>query len=122
MSGSTVAARCTDSRIIGRHRCGPDAFLLDVEVDHELPALRPGVFAMLSPANGTGPELGRPFSLYDQRGRTLRFLIQVMGVGTKALERLEIGELVTLTAIEAPVLQEFEPDFGVSTVNMLSLS
>lgn len=116
MSGQTVSARCTDSRIVGRHRCGPDAFLLDVEVEQELPPLRPGVFAMLSPADGTGPELGRPFSLYDQRGRTLRFLIQVMGVGTQALERLEIGELVTLTFPLGNGFTVAEPDRPVVMV------
>lgn len=97
MSACDLTARCTDSKVVGRVACGPDAFLLDVEIDEELVGLRPGVFAMLSPADGSGPELGRPFSLYDQRGRVLRFLIQVMGVGTKALERVEIGADVTLT-------------------------
>jgi len=97
MGTTTVPARCTDCRVVGRQSCGPDAFLLDLEYPDELPALAPGVFAMLSPADGTGPELGRPFSLYDQRGKVLRFLIQVMGVGTRALERLEDGALVTLT-------------------------
>ena len=47
--------------------------------------------------------------MYAQRGRVLRFLIQVMGVGTQALARVEVGALITLTfplgngfAVESP--------------------
>jgi dihydroorotate dehydrogenase electron transfer subunit len=126
MAASSVSARCTDSRVVGRISCGPDAFLLDVEVDDELPELAPGVFAMLSPADGTGPELGRPFSLYDQRGRVLRFLVQVMGVGTQALAKVEVGGLVTLTfplgngfAVESPERPVVMVAGGVGSVPFL---
>lgn len=93
-----VPARCLDARVAAHTRCGPDAFLLDVDLGADLPELAPGVFAMLSPADGSGPEIPRPFSLYDRPAPgVLRFLVQVLGRGTQALERLGVDDGITLT-------------------------
>ncbi len=72
--------------------------MVELELPEALPTLAPGRFAMLSPADGSGPCIPRPFSVYEQLGPTrVSFLIQVIGRGTKALARLEIGAGVTCT-------------------------
>jgi dihydroorotate dehydrogenase electron transfer subunit len=55
---------------------------------------------MLRRGDGVGPPIPRPFSLYQQEGRRLVFLIKVIGAGTRALsqaalesEMLVIGPL-----------------------------
>ncbi len=48
---------------------------------------------MLSPADGSGPMIPRPFSILDQPSpRRLTFLVQVMGLGTQALAQVAMGE------------------------------
>jgi dihydroorotate dehydrogenase electron transfer subunit len=98
MPCTEASAKCLDTQVIAVSACGPDAFLLDLELSEDLGPLTPGVFAMLSRTDGQGPELARPFSLYDQLGpRHLRFLIQVLGQGTRLLSQLQLGEAVWMT-------------------------
>ena len=67
-------------------------FTVEVELASDLAPLAPGKFAMLSPADGKGPLVPRPFSVLDQPSpRHLTFLVQVMGPGTQALARVPIG-------------------------------
>ncbi|KAA3609420.1 MAG: dihydroorotate dehydrogenase electron transfer subunit [Planctomycetota bacterium] len=92
-------ARCMDTELLGLQACGPDAWLLDLALPELLPSLAPGRFAMLSPGDGSGPLIPRPFSVYDQpQADRLRFLIQVIGPGTRALSRLSPGSPVVCTA------------------------
>ena len=89
---------CQDAPIVSKRPCGPDAFVVEVELPEALGALAPGRFAMLSPADDTGPVIPRPFSVYDQISPTrLSFLVQVIGPGTKALDAVRIGEELTCT-------------------------
>jgi dihydroorotate dehydrogenase electron transfer subunit len=98
MDTGTASVSSRTAQVISSRSCGPDAFLLELEVDKALPSCSPGVFAMLSPADGSGPVLSRPFSLYDLTGpNRLSFLIQVIGCGTRVLEDLPVGAGVQLT-------------------------
>jgi len=98
MTVADSPSRCVDAELVGRRDCGPDAFVLDLRLPEALPAARPGRFAMLSPADGTGPCIPRPFSLYDQPAPDrVTFLVQVMGKGTRALAALAPGAGVTCT-------------------------
>ncbi len=98
--------------VVASRRCGPDAFVLEVETAEPIvgctpvPAAdgssvatcSPGWFAMLSPADGSGPVLPRPFSLYDVIGENrISFLIQELGVGTKALGKMAPGSVLDMT-------------------------
>ncbi|RMH02254.1 MAG: hypothetical protein D6702_09190 [Planctomycetota bacterium] len=90
-------ARSGRARVAGRRRCGPDAFVLELELPEPLPDLAPGRFAMLAPVAG-GPLVPRPFSVYDQPAPDrVSFLIQVIGAGTRALAALAEGAEVIAT-------------------------
>jgi len=53
---------------------------------------------MLSPGNGDGPCIPRPFSIYDRTAADrVTFLIQVHGPGTRALAAIEEGSAYTCT-------------------------
>ncbi len=85
--------------LVEEHRpVGPDAFLLQLALPQLPDSLAPGVFAMLSPEDGSGPEIARPFSLYDCPGpNQVSFLIQTLGCGTRALAALPPGSAVRCT-------------------------
>lgn len=84
--------------VIGRQIVGPDAFVLEVAIPGIPEGLPPGTFAMLSPEDGTGPEIPRPFSLYDRPASDrFTFLIQTMGRGTKAIEKVADGAFLRVT-------------------------
>lgn len=65
--------------------------LLEVQTEESFPALNAGRFFMLRRADGFGPLIPRPFSLFKQSGRSLEFLIKVIGAGTKALAGASVG-------------------------------
>lgn len=92
-------ARVQLAAVSGRRTCGADAFVLEVELAEPLPPVTPGQFAMLSPGDGSGPLIPRPFSVYDQPAADrLAFLVQVLGPGTRALAELPPGGAVLCTA------------------------
>ncbi len=100
-------ARVLAGDIIGKTECGPDAFILELQLPAALEPVTAGRFAMLSPSHGGGPVIPRPFSIYEQPGsHTVSFLVQVLGPGTRALEDLEVGESVDCTL---PLGQGFDP-------------
>ncbi len=93
---------CRRAWITARRDCGPDAFVLEVEVDDPPPPQPPGRFAMLSPWSehdlGPGPVIPRPFSIYQRPApERFTFLVQVLGPGTRALDALSLGDHVALT-------------------------
>ena len=91
-------ARVLDLPVTARRRSGPDAWILELGLPEAWPRLRPGRFAMLAPADGRGPFIPRPFSIYSQPAPDrLDFLIQVLGPGTRALAALREGETCTAT-------------------------
>ena len=92
-AGLSVVGSVLEQRVVG-----PDAFVLELEVA-DMPAhIPPGAFAMLSPEDGSGPEIPRPFSVYDRLSDSrFTFLIQTLGRGTKAIEKVEVGAEMRVT-------------------------
>ena len=84
--------------VVEQRAVGPDAFVLELEVPDMPESMRPGAFAMLSPEDGSGPEIPRPFSVYDRLSASrFTFLIQTLGVGTKAIEKVVVGAEMRVT-------------------------
>jgi len=77
-------------------RCGDDGVILSVETDRAIPPIRAGRFFMVRREDRVSPAIPRPFSVYQQKGRELRFLIKVMGAGTRALADCTPGTKVRL--------------------------
>ena len=75
---------------------GAETILLRLDPGHRVPAL-PSQFFMLSRADGAGPLIPRPFSIYRLPEGQLEFLIKVEGPGTRALARCRPGEEVLAT-------------------------
>jgi dihydroorotate dehydrogenase electron transfer subunit len=92
------AARCRAATLRALRPCGPDGFVGEVELPEDPGPVRAGQFAMLAPADGTGPCIPRPFSVFDRLGpRRFSFLIQVLGPGTRALIGVPVGGAWTVT-------------------------
>lgn len=88
-------ARTGQATITRLEACGDDAVLLACRPDWPVGPVRPSRFFMFQ-AEG-GPLIPRPFSIYDQVGEELVFLIKVMGRGTRVLAGLGAGDRVRLT-------------------------
>lgn len=84
------------ARITRLEPCGSDGVLLRVRPASPFPSLNAGRFFMLRRADGVGPLIPRPFSLFKQDGDEIEFLIKVIGPGTRALAAAAIGSDVTL--------------------------
>lgn len=92
------AARCWRARLVSRRACGPDAFVAEVQLPADPGPVAPGQFAMLSPGDGSGPCIPRPFSVFDRpAGDRFTFLIQVHGAGTRALAAIHADGELTCT-------------------------
>ncbi len=92
---------------------GSDGVRVDVRVPPGMPHVRPSQFFMVRRADGEGPLLARPFSLYRRRveaeGDVLSFLLKVMGPGTQALSRLAAGDGVDLVGPLGRGFPDVEP-------------
>lgn len=110
-------ARCLDATVASVEPCGPDAVLLDLALPEPLAPVQPGRFAMLARSDDLGPLIPRPFSIYEQPAPDrLRFLVQVVGPGTRALAALAPGEGVVCTAPLGRGFQVPDPDEDVVLV------
>src|SRR5262245_24662294 len=89
-------ARSLTARVEDVTPCGEDGVVLSVLPELELPPVRASRFFMLRRRDSLSPLIPRPFSLYRQRGRTLEFLVKVMGRGTRALASSRPGDELTL--------------------------
>lgn len=93
-----TAAKCWSARLLARRASGPDAFVAEVGLPDDPGPVAPGQFAMLSPGDGGGPCIPRPFSVYDRTGPArFTFLVQVLGEGTRALAAVPPGGSLTCT-------------------------
>jgi len=118
MATAQQTAISQPGEVLGRQIVGPDAFVLEVRVPGIPEGLPPGTFAMLSPEDGSGPEIPRPFSLYDRPAKDrFTFLIQTMGRGTKAIEAVPDGSVLRVTL---PLGNGFEVAAADRTVVMVA--
>jgi dihydroorotate dehydrogenase electron transfer subunit len=115
MATAELTAWTAPCTLLSRREVGPDAIIMELALPEPMTDVAPGVFAMLSPADGSGPEIPRPFSLYDLPAPDrATFLVQIMGRGTQALAAVSPGQEVlctmplgngfTLPAPERPVV------------------
>jgi dihydroorotate dehydrogenase electron transfer subunit len=95
--------------------CGSDGVLLRVTPRTPFGPLNAGRFFMLRRADGVGPLIPRPFSIFKQEGDELEFLIKVIGPGTKALAGAGIGSDLTLIG----PLGNGWPDIAPEPVNIM---
>lgn len=70
--------------------------MISVELPFEIQA-KPGQFCILKINQRFDPLLGRPFSIFDIEGSTVKFLYRVKGRGTTILSKLKEGDVVTVT-------------------------
>lgn len=96
MAAPPPDARSQLAQVTRVRPCGGDGFLLTVRPEEPLGAIDAGRFFMLRREDGASPAIPRPFSLYRQQGAELTFMIQVLGDGTRALERAPLGGEVRL--------------------------
>ncbi|MFK5956760.1 MAG: hypothetical protein QM477_09980 [Planctomycetota bacterium] len=112
-AGLSVVGRVVEQRAVGA-----DAFVLELQMPGMPAFMPPGAFAMLSPEDGSGPEIPRPFSVYDRIGADgFTFLIQTLGRGTKAIEQVPIGAKMRCTM---PLGNGFEVASAERTVVMVA--
>jgi len=98
MQVAKSAALSLRATLVKRRAVGPDAFILELEVPGMPARLAPGVFAMLSPAEGGSQQIARPFSIYDRpAAQRFTFLIQQLGLGTRELVELALGAEILCT-------------------------
>jgi dihydroorotate dehydrogenase electron transfer subunit len=91
-------ARCWRTQLVARRACGPDAFVAELRLPQDPGPVAPGQFAMLSPGDGAGPCIPRPFSVFDRPAPDrFTFLVQVHGEGTRALAAVAAGGELTCT-------------------------
>jgi len=104
--------------VVEQRSVGPDAFVLELEIPGMPEFMPPGTFAMLSPEDGSGPEIPRPFSVYDRlRDDRFTFLIQTLGRGTAAIEQVSVGAKMRCTM---PLGNGFEVAAAERTVVMVA--
>lgn len=96
MPAPPADARSVLGTVVGVSRCGDDGVILRVETDRAIPPIRAGRFFMVRREDRVSPSIPRPFSVYQQSGRELRFLVKVMGAGTRALADCTPGTKIRL--------------------------
>lgn len=96
MAAPPSDATSQPAEVVAVEPCGSDGVLLRVVPRKPFPTLNAGRFFMLRRADGVGPLIPRPFSLFKQEGEQLEFLIKIIGSGTRALAECALGRDLTL--------------------------
>ena len=97
-------ARITDNRFVNKH-----FKLLSVAALSEIPPPEPGQFYMLQTGHTYDPLLKRPFSIFNSKDNTLKFLYRIRGKGTLSLSRLKDGDSI---GIIGPIGNGYPPPDG----------
>lgn len=90
MLPSTMVEESTE--ILAHQRVTESYYLLTLRAPGIAPRVQPGQFAHLRIWSRPDALLRRPFSIYQARGDTLSILYKVVGKGTAALARMQVGE------------------------------
>lgn len=89
--------RNVDARVVRKIRCGEDGWRMTLRFGGRFGAI-PGQFVHVRVAEADRPLLRRPFSVWNERragkGTELDILFNVVGVGTRELERRKVGDRV----------------------------
>lgn len=86
------------AEVLSNEHLGGGYSRLSVRAPEIAAIARPGQFAMLRPRWGTDPLLNRPFSFYDvdAGGGTLDFLCLELGIGSRLIAHVEVGDSLHL--------------------------
>jgi dihydroorotate dehydrogenase electron transfer subunit len=81
-------------KVIGNRRLNRDFFVLDLLAGNKLVSMFPGQFAQVKVEGSPDTFLRRPISIHDvDYGKnTIKFLIQIVGSGTRTLSKLKEGD------------------------------
>lgn len=79
-----------NATLLGSRRVARDTWILEFEFPLRVP-VRAGQFAMVLPPD-PNCLLPRPFSILEQREQRMSLLVKEVGVGSRALVRMEVGE------------------------------
>ena len=85
-----------DLKIVRKKRLTPDYFILELLSPEKLPEILSGQFAEVLIENSKSTFLRRPLSIHnvDYKENTIKFLIQIVGEGTRSLAYLEEGDFL----------------------------
>lgn len=82
--------------VISTDKIGQGYILLSIRID-DMPLFSPGQFMMLQVSDSYDPLLLRPFSILDAYDNVYRFLIKIVGRGTKLISDFRYGKKLFLT-------------------------
>ncbi len=102
---STDSALSCSASVIANARVSSGLIRLDLELAKEQ-GFEPGQFAMINLAGPRAFVFSRPFSLLEADRTQVSFLYRVVGRGTRALERLRPGQVLSFLG---PLGQPFPP-------------
>ena len=93
-----MAKRIEDLKVIRNKRLNDDFFIIELSGNGKIPEFKPGQFVQVRVDGSPETFLRRPISIHDvdYEGNTFKLLIQIAGKGTKALSRLESGDILNL--------------------------
>lgn len=84
----------TLSTIVENKALSSDVYLITVKLPFRIDA-KPGQFCILRVNGRLDPLLGRPFSIFDLEGETVKFLYRIKGKGTKILSEMKENEKIS---------------------------
>jgi dihydroorotate dehydrogenase electron transfer subunit len=87
-----------DLEILSKTFLNKDHFILEVKDRQTLPEILPGQFAEVQVGPHAEVLLRRPLSIHDVdvKKNTLRFMIKIVGKGTRELSMLEVGDTLNV--------------------------
>lgn len=93
-----MTKRIEDLKVIGNKRLNNDFFILELSGNTRIPEFKPGQFVQVKVEGSPDTFLRRPISIHDvDYGKnTFKILIQIAGKGTRALSKLDNGDMLNL--------------------------
>jgi dihydroorotate dehydrogenase electron transfer subunit len=85
-----------EAMVYSIERMKRDYILLSMKIEKK-PAFKPGQFMMIQVSDSYDPLLLRPFSILDEHDNIYRFLIKVVGRGTRLIADFKYGRRLSLT-------------------------
>lgn len=103
-----MSKQIEDLKLLKKKQITPDYFVLELYSEKGLPKILPGQFAEVLVNNSQSAFLRRPLSIHDvdYKKNTLKFLVQVVGNGTRTLCEMKVGEYLNTIY---PLGNQFNP-------------
>lgn len=93
-----MTKRIESLKIIENKSLKKDYFVIELAGNGRIPEMKPGQFVQIKVDGSPGTFLRRPVSIHDVNygQNSFKLLIQVVGMGTEALSKLEKGDLLNV--------------------------